>query len=176
MALKISRPIIEPIEPHVFIASATMEFMTELQLTRLALVRASSDSLRSLSMQIIGDCSRMLLDIETIAIRRKLALPQALDEEHKTLLERIRAATGADFDSAYIEITTLQKRQAIRLFRRGQTIKIPDISALASRALAMLEAHVKFCRQLSGSIDSLLDERFARPESMMPPHRSGAES
>lgn len=175
MALKISRPIIEPIEPHAFIASATLEFMSALQLSRLAFARGS-DSLRSLSMHLIDDCSRVMLDIERIASRTKLPLPNSLDEEHEKLLERMREMTGADFDSAYIELTALRQRPAIKLFKRGQTIKIPEISALASRALAMIEAHVKLSRQLSGSIDSLLDdERFPRPGSSVP-QRSGAES
>jgi hypothetical protein len=45
---------------------------------------------------------------------------------------------------------------ALKLFKRGQGIKIPEISALASRVLAMIEARIKLSRQLSGG-DSRLD-------------------
>lgn len=156
-------------------AAAMLEFMSELRLRLLASAHGS-DSLRSLSKQVIDDCSRFMLDVERIANRSKLPLPDSLDEEHKKLLERMGEITGADFDSAYIELTALRQRHAIKLFKRGQTIKIPEISALASRALAMIEAHVKLSRQVSGSIDSPLDdERFPHPGSAAP-QRSGAES
>jgi hypothetical protein len=62
----------------------------------------------------------------------------------------MRGKTGADFDSAYMERIDLNHRHALKLFKRGQAIKIPEISAHASRVLAVIEARVKLSRQLSG--------------------------
>jgi predicted outer membrane protein len=148
--------MIEAIEPHAFITSAMMEFMSDVQLAQLALVRGTADS-ACLAMHLIDDSNRVLLDIARMATRNNLPLPKSLDQHHAIILRRMREKTSADFDSAYIEILALHHRHTISLFRRGQTIKNPEISAFASRVLAMIEARIKFSRQLSGRIDSLLD-------------------
>jgi putative membrane protein len=155
--LKQPRPTLEPIEPHDFIASAMMEFMTDMQSAELALVRGTTDSVRAIAMHLIDDCNRVLSDIARVATRKNLPLPKSLDPDHEAIVQHMREKTGADFDAAYLERIALHHRHAMKLFKRGQAIKIPDISAFASRVLAMFEARIKLSRQLSGSIDTLLD-------------------
>ena len=133
-----------------------MEFMSDVQLAQLALVRGTTGSVR-IAMHLIEDSNRVLLDIARIATRKNLPLPKSLDRDHEIRLQQMREKTSADFDSAYLESIALHNRQAIELFRRGQTIEIPEISALASRVLAMIEARIKLNRQLSRRIDSPLD-------------------
>jgi predicted outer membrane protein len=153
--LKRSRPTVEPIEPHAFIAGVMMEFMTDMQLAQLALIRGTTDSVRAIAMHLIDDCNRVLLDITRVATRKNLQLPRALDQEHENTLQRAREKTGVVFDSAFIERIALH-HHAIALFNRGQAIKVPEISALASRLLAVIEARDKLGRQLSGGDDSHL--------------------
>ena len=155
--LKQSRPTLEPIEPQDFIASAMMEFMTDMQSAELALVRGTNESVRAVAMHFIDDCNRVLSDIARVATRKNLPLPKSLDPEHEVILQHMREKTGEEFDAAYVERIALHHRHAMRLFKRGQAIKIPEISAFASRVLAMIEARIKLSRQLSGSIDSLLN-------------------
>jgi putative membrane protein len=105
-----------------------------------------------------------------IATRKNLLLPTSLDQDHDSIVQHMGAKMGTDFDSAYIDRIALNHRPAIKLFKRGQTIKIPEISAFASRALATVEARIKLSRQLAGSIDSLLDGGEA------PHHASSADA
>jgi putative membrane protein len=131
-----------------------MEFMGDLQLAQLALVRGTTDSARAIATHLIDDCNRVMLDITRIATRTNLPLPKSLDPEHEIILQYMREKTGADFDSAYMERIDLHHNHALRLFTRGQAIKVPEISALASRVLAMIEARIKLSRQLSEGGDS----------------------
>ncbi len=157
--------MIEPIEPHAFLASAMMEFMSDVQLAQIALVHGTAYSAR-IAMHLIDDSNRVLLDIARIATRKNLPLPSSLDQDHEIILQRMREKTSGDFDSAYMERIALHHRHTIKLFKRGQTIKIPEISAFASRVLAMIEARIKLSRHLSGGADSLLDGRgLPHPES-----------
>jgi putative membrane protein len=155
--LKRPSPIIESIEPDAFITCAMIEFMGDVQLAQLALIRGTSDCVRAIATYLIDDCNRVLLDIARIATRKNLPVPKSLDQEHNIILEYMRERNGADFDSAYMERIDLNHRYAIKLFKRGQAIKIPEISAFASRVLAMIEARVKLGRQLSGDGNSGLD-------------------
>ena len=73
--------MIEAIEPHTFITSAMMEFMSDVQLAQLALVRGTPDSVR-LAMHLLDDSNRVLLDIARIAKKhvRRLRLSSSFQE------------------------------------------------------------------------------------------------
>jgi putative membrane protein len=161
--LKRPHTMIEPIQPDAFISGAMMECMTDVQLAQLALARAISEPVRSFAIHLIEDCNRMLLEIARIATRTNLPVPKSLDAPHEHVLQRMREKTGSDFDSAYMERVALHHRQAITLFKRGQTISNPEISALASRMLATVEARIKMNRLFSGSVDQFLDGHGMTP-------------
>jgi putative membrane protein len=133
-----------------------MEFMGDVQLAELALIQGTTDPVRAIATYFIDDCNRVLLDIARIATRKNLPLPKSLDQEHEIILQYMREKTGTDFDSEYMERIALHHHHALGLFKRGQAIKIPEISALASRVLAMMETRVTLIRQLSGD-DARLD-------------------
>jgi putative membrane protein len=155
--MKRHRPTIEPIQSDEFIASAALECMTDARLAQLALEQETSDAVRQFAMHLIEDCERTLLEITRVATRKNLPMPSSLDEAHESVVQRMREKVGRDFDSAYVQRIALHHRHAINLFKRGQTIKVPEISALASRALAMVEARIKMSRLPSGNVDQLLD-------------------
>ena len=132
--------ILESIEPEAFIASASFESMTEAQLGRLAMDLGQTESLRHFAHAMIDVYEKVTADIARIAARRKLPMPNSLDAEHQQFLERMREKSGRDFDLAYTDRMIDGHQSAIMLFKRGQRIKDPEISALASRTLLMLEA------------------------------------
>lgn len=155
--MKRQRIIIEPIQPEAFIAGAMKECMIDAELAQMASTQATSEVVRNIALQLVDDCKKTLMDISRIATRKNLPLPDSLDVESKQVLQSMREKTDADFDSAYMHRLALHHRRVVTLFKRGQTIKNPEISALASRLLAMAEARIKLSRHLSGSIDQLLD-------------------
>jgi putative membrane protein len=163
--MKPSRPIIEPIEADVFMASVMREFTADAQLAALALTRAASDPVRTMAMHINDDCKRALLDIARIATRKNLPLAESPDTNQDWLLQRMGEMEGADFDYAYIDRISIHHRLEVKLFNRGQTIKNPEISALASRLLAVVEARAKLSRHLSESLDSLARGETREPRS-----------
>ena len=152
--MKQPRPIIEPIEADAFVASAMGEFTADAQLAELALARAAADPVRTMAMHISDDCKRALLDIARIATRKNLPLAESSDTDQAWLLQRMSEMQGVDFDYAYIDRISVRQRLELKLLKRGQTIKSPVISALASRLLAVVEARAKLSRQLSESLDS----------------------
>jgi putative membrane protein len=146
--------ILENIEPEVFIASAALECMTEVQLGRLAMDRGGADSLRHFAHAMIDVYEKANADIARIAARKALPLPNSLDPEHQKVVELMRDKSGRDFDLAYTGGIIEGHERAISLFKRGQRIKDPEISALASRTLSMLEVRLRRTNSLLESTDS----------------------
>jgi predicted outer membrane protein len=155
--LKRQRAIIEPIQPDVFIVSAMRECMVDTQLAEMASARAASEVVRHFALRLTDDCKKTLLDISRIATLKNVTPPDSLDPENEQAVQSMREKTDADFDSAYLQKLALHHRRVVTLFRRGQTIKNPEISALASRLLAIAEARIKLSRHFTGSVDQLLE-------------------
>jgi putative membrane protein len=153
--------ILENIEPEVFIASASLECMTEAQLGRLAMERSHGESLRHFAHAMIDVYEKGTADIARVAARKGLSMPDSLDAEHQQFVERMREKSGPDFDLAYTGRIIDGHANAITLFKRGQRIKDPEISALASRTLSMLEARLRRTNSLLESIAS--EPQSARP-------------
>ena len=133
-------PVPESIAPETFIANAALECMTDVQLGRLAMDRGGAESLRHFAHAMIDVYEKGTADIARIAARKGLPIPDSLDPEHQQLVEWMREKSGPDFDIAYTDRIIDRHQKAIMLFKRGQRIKDPELSALASRTLSMLEA------------------------------------
>lgn len=145
-------PALESIEPEAFIASATLECMTEVHLGRLAMDLGHTESLRHFAHAMIDVYDKATADIARIATRRTLPVPKSLDAEHQQYIEQMSEKSGRDFDLAYTSRMIDGHQRAITLFKRGQRIKDPEISALASRTLSILEARLRRTNTLLESI------------------------
>lgn len=145
-------PDLESIEPEAFIASATLECMTEAQLGRLAMDLGHTESLRHFAHAMIDVYDKATADIARIATRRTLPVPKALDAEHQQFIEQMSEKSGREFDLAYTSRMIDGHQRAIILFKRGQRIKDPEISALASRTLSILENRLRRTNSLLESI------------------------
>jgi putative membrane protein len=137
------KPTFESIQPDQFIANAHVECLTEVQLGQIAATQAGDDVIREFALKAIEDYEKAGLDIIRIAARRKLPVPEALDEEHQRIVEGMKEKNGRDFDAAYAMRMMDNQQKSIMLFQRGQRIKDPEISALASRALIMIESRLR---------------------------------
>ena len=153
--MKQPRPPIEPIEADAFIASVTNAFTADMQLAELALTRTTTDAVRTMATHISDDCDRALLDIARFSTRENLPLTEPSDTHQESLLQCMRAMAGVNFDYVYIERVAMHHRFELKLLNRGQAIKTPAISALATRLLAVVEARAKLSHQLSESLDCL---------------------
>ena len=138
-----NRTELESIQPDAFIANASIECMTEVQLGQLAASQSEGEPVRQFAHQLVQDYEKASSDIARIAARRKLPVPESLDEAHAREVQLLREKNGREFDSAYTMRILDNYQKTILLFKRGQRIKDPEISALASRALSMLEARMR---------------------------------
>ena len=90
-----------------------MTCMTDAQLAQLALAQETSDKVRNFATRLVQDCERNLLEIARIATRKNLPVPRALDQEHETILQRMRGKRGPDFHSAVRHLSLLESDVAL---------------------------------------------------------------
>ncbi len=143
---------LESIQPDTFVATAALECMAELQMGQMALKQAVSETVRGYGRHVIADHGATLADITAIAARKGIPVPSSLDEYHDRLVRDMREKSESDFDSAYAAYMVDGYQKSLLLYKRGQRIKNPDISALASRGLVKLEARKRLTNSLLESI------------------------
>jgi putative membrane protein len=158
---------LESILPGTFVTLASFGCMSAMQLGHLAVSRAGTGAVRQFAGQMIADCGKTLSDIANIASRKGLAVPDDLDDEHQHLVQKMAEKGAGEFDSAYAVSMVDGYQKAAILYRRGQRIKNPDISALASRALIVLEARKQMISSLFESIAPQDWAVLANPRSDM---------
>jgi putative membrane protein len=116
----------------------------------MAASQADDVTIRELAVRAIEDYEKASMDIVRIAARRKLPVPESLDDEHRRVVDGMREKNGPDFDAAYTSTIKDSQPKAMVLFQRGQRIKDPEISALASRGLSMIESWARRTSSLFG--------------------------
>ncbi|KJV04977.1 hypothetical protein VZ94_21500 [Methylocucumis oryzae] len=79
-------------------------------------------------------------------------MPTALPADKKTIMDQLNAATGEEFDRAYIDAQVSAHRQALRLLQdfsaRGSDV---DIRALATELVTPVSSHLDMAQTLQKS-------------------------
>jgi putative membrane protein len=143
---------LESIQPDTFIATAALECMTEMQLGQMALTQGGTEAVRGFARHVIADHGKTLADVAAIAARKGIPVPTSLDDQHDRVVRQLREKGESDFDSAYAAYMVDGYQKSVILYKRGQRIKNPDISALASRALIRIEARKRMTNSLLENI------------------------
>ena len=90
--------------------------MFEVQSSELALRKSASPQVRAFAVRMVKDHAAAKEKLKQVLAAAKLdvAPPTALDPEHSQMLETLEAASGADFDRAYLKMQTDGHQEALR--------------------------------------------------------------
>jgi putative membrane protein len=136
-----------------FINKAATGGATEVELGRLATLRAARPSVRSFGERMMIDHGRGNAELAALAQSKGLPLPTALEPSQLAMRDRLNALSGADFDRAYMSEMVRDHTEDIALFEREAEISAdPDIKAWAARSLPMLRDHLALARQVNSEV------------------------
>jgi putative membrane protein len=136
-----------------FINKAATGGATEVELGRLATLRAARPSVRSFGERMMIDHGRGNAELAALAQGKGLPLPTALEPSQLAMRDRLNALSGADFDRAYMSEMVRDHTEDIALFEREAEISAdPDIKAWAARSLPMLRDHLALARQVNSEV------------------------
>jgi putative membrane protein len=136
-----------------FIAKAATGGVAEVELGRLATMRAARPSVRSFGERMVLDHGRSNAELAALAQSKGLALRPGLEPSQQAMRDRLNALTGADFDRAYMSEMLRDHNEDIALFERAAEVSAdPDIKAWAARSLPMLRDHLALARQVNSEV------------------------
>ena len=135
-----------------FAMNAAMSDMFEIEASRLALERATSDHVKQMAQQLIDDHTRTSSELAPLAQARGLTPPAQLDNKHAAMLTRLRGLSGAEFEREYVRAAGVKAHEAaVKLFRdQSRKGRDADLRAFAARTLPALEGHLQMARSHGG--------------------------
>jgi len=129
------------LDPVKFVKSAALGGMTEVELGKLAQTMARDPKVRTFADDMIKDHTKGNTELASLAKSKGLAVPSTLDADHKAIVEKLSAKSGADFDAAYAKQMIDDHDKTIALFEGAAKSSDKDLAAFATRMLPTIEKH-----------------------------------
>lgn len=138
------------VNDSLFAEAAAVSGMAEVILAEIGVQRASDPELKKLSQQMIDDHTKMNQELMTLAARKRIAVPRAVDVRAQFCAQSLQAVPRDDFDKCYSKAQLAAHIEALEAFEseaeRGQD---PEMKALASRSLSHIKEHLKTIKSIA---------------------------
>lgn len=135
-----------------FVMDAALGGMMEVELGRWAAQKGTTDGVKEFGRRMIDDHSKANTELMSLASRKGITLPTALDQKHQAQIMKITRLTGADFDRSYVKMMLSDHKKDVSEFEKQSTKGAdPDIKAFAGTTLPTLQEHLTMVQALSGT-------------------------
>lgn len=144
-----------PSGDKAFAMKAAQANMAEVELGKLALDKAMSDSVKKFAQMMVDDHSKALDELKGFAGPKNITLPTAIDAEHKKLSDKLSKMSGAAFDRDYMQAMVDGHRKVAADFRKeSQSGSDAELKAWAGKTLPTVEAHLKQAETVTKGLHS----------------------
>lgn len=137
-----------------FMRKAAENGMLEIQSSKLAQDKASSETVKAFAAQMVKDHEAADAELKTLASNKGVELPTDMPGAEKKKVEALGALEGRNFDRQYAqEVGVRAHNKAVTLFRNAAgNAKDPDVKAFASKTLPILEHHLDMAKKMAGEV------------------------
>jgi predicted outer membrane protein/sporulation protein YlmC with PRC-barrel domain len=164
------------LSPQQFAERAAVSNRFEIEASNVAAERAQAAEVKDFAQRMVEDHTQAGENLQQAVQEAdaEITLPDALDQRHQEMLDRLQAAEGADFDRQYVEMQVQAHDQAVQLFSSfAETGEGAGLQQFATDTLPTLEEHQQWIREISQRTEVSGAERAdqqaaAQPEAQQP--------
>jgi putative membrane protein len=135
--------------PQDFATKAGGAGMFEIQSSQLALQKSQNDDIKAFAQKMVDDHTKAADELKTAAQTDGVTVPDEMDANSQENLQKLQGASGADFDSLYVQLQTQAHIDAVALFAgysaSGQAGALKDF---ATKTLPTLKDHYNMAIKL----------------------------
>jgi len=137
------------IDEKRFVKDALQSGLTDVELAKVAVNKATSDSIKQFAQKTIDDRSKTNDELKQIASNEKINVPDSLDSKQQSKIDKMSKLSGADFDRAYMKDQVKNQQNELREFQQeAQRGNDPQVKSFASKTVAALDENVKTAKEL----------------------------
>jgi putative membrane protein len=138
-----------------FMKDAARGGTAEVKMGELGRSNGESQAVRDFSQRLVDDHTKANQELEKLAIRKGVILPDGVSEEHKTMLQHLSSLKGREFDTAFQQHAVEDHKKDIEKFETASAkAKDPEVRSFAEKALPMLQRHLDMAQNLSSTTAS----------------------
>lgn len=123
----------------------------EIELARLAYVRALSPEVRGFARQMLIDHREMAIDLDNFALQRGYLVAWRIEPEKVATVERLSTLEGASFDRAYMDEMVAAHEEAVARLE-AQAASDRETATLANESLPTVRHHLEMARELDARL------------------------
>ncbi|WEK21013.1 MAG: DUF4142 domain-containing protein [Candidatus Pedobacter colombiensis] len=140
------------IQGIMFIEQAARGCMLEIELGKLAAVKADHPEVRDFGKSMAADQELILNSLKELSVTKGLKLPDSLSRQEQIQVEEMRQMENKYFEKLYLKMMLENSRKYIELYRG--TSRSPDvlISDFGKKYLPILEKHLQKAFEVQQSI------------------------
>ena len=147
-----SRGAALPDDDRTFLLKAAQAGLAEIEMGKLAQRKGGSAAIKRLGARMAADYRKFHEALASLARRKAVALPSALDRESAARAGTMQAISGAPFDREYASYVVRDHREAVAAFESAaREAKDRDLRAFAARRLPALKRHLELSRSAAAA-------------------------
>lgn len=141
-----------PADDVSFVQKAAVAGMTEVEASKVALEKSTDANIRGFAQHMIDDHTKAGDALKAAAAQEGLSVPNALDAEHKQLIDRLSGLSSATFDQAYKTQMLTDHKEAVALFsNESRNTAQTAVDKFAAETLPTLQSHLKMAQDLAAN-------------------------
>lgn len=118
--------------------------MAEVELGKIAATKAQNADVKRFAQMMVDDHSKANEELKSLAAKKNISLPTAVDAKHKSTIDRLQGLSGAAFDRAYVDDMVEDHEADVQAFeKQSKDNPDADVKAFAAKTLPTLRKHLE---------------------------------
>lgn len=134
-----------------FVQDLTAGGVVEIELGRLAYVRAQSPEVRAFARQMLIDHRDMVVKLDNFALERGHLVNWTIPQERTATIARLRSLDDASFDRAYMGEMVKAHEHVVQVLQ-VQAESGRETAPIAVEALPVVQHHLEMARQIHAAL------------------------
>jgi putative membrane protein len=131
-----------------FIQKVAMSDQFEIESSKLALQKATDPQIKQFAQQMIDEHSKssdkLKATLQSAGANMSPPAGVTFDAKHQSLMDKLRKASGKDFDRLYVQIQRDGHKEAVDLFRKySKEGQETSLKGFAEETLPVIEKHLQ---------------------------------
>jgi putative membrane protein len=134
-----------------FLVKAAEIDLAEINIGRLAALRASRPEVRQFGNKLVQEHSTNLAQVNQLANRNNWRSGERMDQEHQQLFQKLATMQGQAFDQEFLQKMAAGHKKAAEVFQHAsEHCQNADIKQFATQTLAAVRQHEQEAQRLMG--------------------------
>jgi len=139
--------------PEDFMTEAAKGGMEEIELSKLALNKATNKEVRDFAQKMIADHTKASNELKALAAKKKFTLPATLTPEQISMATDMAKVASDEFDKEYVDAMVKDHEKDVSLFdAQSKNGTDADAKAFAAKTLPTLQMHLTMIKELQGKM------------------------